>query len=236
MTAERRRKKPCSRPSFVRILSAMEKSVNRKDKSAIKINEKELVAKAQAGDFAAFTALIEQYRPRIFGLALKLAKNREDAEDIFQETFLKAIDNIKKFRAESAFGTWLYAIAINVVRAKYAEENKKELLPIEDYLPSSHGHGHPDNDLPELLDWNDPLSKLTDSEVGKMIDAAIHELPLKYRAPFLLRYTQDMSLQEVADTLHLKLAAAKSRILRARLALRDKLNDYLSEDDRHVSM
>jgi RNA polymerase sigma-70 factor (ECF subfamily) len=214
----------------------MKKSVNPKAETAIKINEKELVTKAQAGDFAAFTSLIEQYRPRIFGLAIKLAKNREDAEDIFQETFLKAIDNIKRFRAESAFGTWLYAIAINVVRAKYAEENKKELLPIEDYLPSSHGHGHPDADLPELLDWNDPLSKLTDNEVRTMIDTAIHELPLKYRAPFLLRYTQDMSLQEVADTLNLKLAAAKSRILRARLALRDKLNDYLSEDGKHVSM
>jgi RNA polymerase sigma-70 factor (ECF subfamily) len=214
----------------------MEKSVNQKAKSTIKINEKELVAKAQAGDFTAFTALIEEYRPRIFGLALKLAKNREDAEDIFQETFLKAIDNIKKFRAESAFGTWLYAIAVNVVRAKYSGENKKELLPLEDYLPSSHGHGHPDTDLPELLDWNDPLSKLTDDEVRKMIDTAIHELPLKYRTPFLLRYMQDMSLQEVADTLHLKLPAAKSRILRARLALRDKLNNYLSEDDKHVAL
>lgn len=214
----------------------MEKSVNQKTKSAIKTDEKELVTRAQAGDFAAFTSLIEQYRPRIFGLALKLAKNREDAEDIFQETFLKAIDNIKKFRAESAFGTWLYAIAVNVVRAKYSDENKKELLPLEDYLPSSHGHGHPDTDLPELLDWNDPLSKLTDDEVRKMIDAAIHELPLKYRTPFLLRYMQDMSLQEVADTLRLKLPAAKSRILRARLALRDKLNNYLSEDDKHVAL
>lgn len=210
--------------------------MNQKTKSAIKINEKELVAKAQAGDFTAFTSLIEEYRPRIFGLALKLAKNREDAEDIFQETFLKAIDNIKKFRAESAFGTWLYAIAVNVVRAKYSDENKKELLPLEDYLPSSHGHGHPDTDLPELLDWNDPLSKLTDDEIRKMIDVAIHELPLKYRTPFLLRYMQDMSLQEVADTLRLKLPAAKSRILRARLALRDKLNNYLSEDDKHVAL
>jgi RNA polymerase sigma-70 factor (ECF subfamily) len=210
--------------------------MNQKGKTAIKTSEKELVAKAQSGDFAAFTRLIEAYRPRIFGLALKLAKNREDAEDIFQETFLKAIDNIKKFRAESTFGTWLYAIAVNVVRAKYSDENKQELLPIEDYLPSSHGRGHPDTDLPELLDWNDPLSKLTDDEVRNMIDAAIHELPLKYRTPFLLRYTQDMSLQEVADTLHLSLAAAKSRILRARLALRDKLNDYLSEDDKHVAL
>ena len=210
--------------------------MNQKGKTAIKISERELVAKAQAGDFAAFTRLIEAYRPRIFGLALKLAKNREDAEDIFQETFLKAIDNIKKFRAESTFGTWLYAIAVNVVRAKYSDENKQELLPIEDYLPSSHGRGHPDTDLPELLDWNDPLSKLTDDEVRNMIDAAIHELPLKYRTPFLLRYTQDMSLQEVANTLHLGLAAAKSRILRARLALRDKLNDYLSEDDKHVAL
>jgi len=214
----------------------MDKKVNPKDNNRIKTSEKDLVTRAQAGDFSAFTELIREYRPKIFGLTLRLAKNREDAEDFLQETFLKAIDNIKDFRAESSFGTWLYAIAVNVIRAKYGRERDKDLLPLEDYLPAAHGHGHPDTDAPELFDWNDPLSKLTNDEIGRMIDEAVHELPMKYRVPFLLRYTQDMSLQEVADTLNLKLANAKSRILRARLALRDKLNGYLSEDGKNVSM
>lgn len=202
--------------------------MNQNDAISIKTNEKNLVRQAQAGDFKAFTALIEAYRSRIFGLALKLAKNREDADDIFQETFLKAIDNINKFRAESSFGTWLYTIAVNVVRARYGRDSKKELLPIEDYLPVKHGH--PEGELPQLFDWNDPLSKLTDREVQTRLDQAIAELPLKYRLPFLLRYTQDMRVQEVADTLKLSLAATKTRILRARLALRKSLNDYFLEE------
>ncbi len=203
--------------------------MNPKEKKTIQIDEKELVRLAQSGDFKAFTTLIEGYRPKIFGLALKLAKNREDAEDIFQETFLKAIDNIKKFRAESSFGTWLYTIGVNVVRAKYGRDSKGELLPLEDYLPASHDHS--DAAAAQLYDWNDPLSKLTNEEIKGKLDKAIHELPLKYRLPFLLRYTQEMSVQEVADTLNIKLANAKSRILRARMALRQNLNEYFSEDN-----
>lgn len=208
--------------------------MNPKDKKAIKIDETELIRRSQAGDFKAFTALIEGYRPKIFGLALKLAKNREDAEDIFQETFLKAIDKIKQFRAEASFGTWLYTICVNVVRAKYGRHEKEELLPLEDYLPA--GHGRHDSDIPQIFDWNDPLSKMTNEEVGQMIDKAVHQLPLKYRIPFLLRYTQDMPVQEVADTLRLSLAAAKSRILRARLALRQSLQDYFFEEDKNVAL
>lgn len=202
--------------------------MNRKADMNIKKDEKELVRRSQAGDFKAFTILIEGYRSRIFGLARKLAKNKEDAEDIFQETFLKAIDNIKKFRAESSFGTWLYMITVNIVRAKYGRDKKKELLPLEEYLPVKHGHH--EGELPQLFDWKDPLSKITDREIQTRLDEALSQLPLKYRMPFLLRYTQELSVQEVADTLKLSLAATKSRILRARLALRKSLNDYFIEE------
>jgi RNA polymerase sigma-70 factor (ECF subfamily) len=220
---------------FCIILSAMGKNMNPKSKNLIQTEEKEMIRLAQSGDFKAFTHLIEGYRPKIFGLALKLSKNREDAEDIFQETFLKAIDNIKKFRAESSFGTWLYTICVNVVRAKYGRDSKGKLLPIEDYLPAA-GHGHEGGESAQLFDWNDPLSKMTNDEIRENLDKAIHELPLKYRLPFLLRYTQEMSFQEVADTLNLKLANAKSRILRARLALRQTLSEYFSEDDKNGTM
>jgi RNA polymerase sigma-70 factor (ECF subfamily) len=205
--------------------------MNPKAKNPVQTHETELVKRAQAGDYQAFTELIERYRPKIFGLALKLAKNREDAEDIFQDTFLKAIDNIQKFRADSSFGTWLYAICVNAVRARYRRERKTELLPLEDYLPA--GHDASDAAATRVTAWNDPLTRLTRDEVREILDKAIHELPLKYRIPFLLRYTQDMSVQEVADALDLKLANAKSRILRARLALRQALGEYFEEDDHH---
>lgn len=199
--------------------------MNRYGVFIIQTDEKQLVAGAKQGDFDAFNRLIEKYRPRIFGLALKLAKNREDAEDVFQETFLKAIDNIQKFRGDSSFGTWLYTISLNVVRSKYGRSEAAELLPIEEYLPrAEHGSG----DHPDLFDWNDPLSQLTQAELKGRIDQAIQQLPLKYRTAFLLRYTEDMSVADVARTTGLTLAAAKSRILRARLAMRQSLNDYFS--------
>ena len=189
------------------------------------MNEKDLVIQAQGGDFDAFTALIEQHKDKIFRLALKLTGNRDDAEDIVQETFVKAIDAIDKFRMESSFGTWLYTIALNNIRAHAGNKKRTSLQPIEDYLPESHTGSC----APELYDWGDPHQLLEQKQIKSMIEKALAEMPLKYSAPFMLRYMEDLSVKEVADTLNLSLAAAKSRILRARLALREKLSDIFQE-------
>jgi RNA polymerase sigma-70 factor, ECF subfamily len=204
----------------------MKKSPNHSGRENIQRNEAELVRKAQAGDFNAFGRLIEQYRPKIYGLALRLSKNRQDAEDIFQDTFLKAIDNIRRFRGDSSFGTWLYVIALNIVRARYKNRDRKELLPLDSYLPEHTGH---EGAEAELADWNDPLTRLAADELRDRLQAALDRLPLKYRMPFVLRYTQDMSVAEVASVLGLSTAAAKSRILRARLALQSFLHDLYIE-------
>lgn len=208
----------------------MEKSPNRSRKNDIQRDETELVRKAQAGDFDAFGRLIDQYRTKIYGLALRLSKNRQDAEDIFQETFLKAIDNIRRFRGDSSFGTWLYVIALNIVRARYKNREHEELLPLEDYLPGHAGGREVES---AFTDWSDPLARLTAEELRNRLQAAIGRLPLKYRMPFVLRYTQEMSVAEVATVLKISTAAAKSRILRARLALQSFLNDYLTEGTDH---
>jgi RNA polymerase sigma-70 factor (ECF subfamily) len=102
--------------------------------------EKDLVLAARGGDRDAFNELISNYTDRIYRLAWKLSGNQEDAEDIFQETFLKAVDNIGSFRLESSFGTWLYSIAMNVMRACFAKRKKMQLGTIEDYLPD-HENG-----------------------------------------------------------------------------------------------
>ncbi len=192
----------------------------------IQMNEKELVKKAQSGDFEAFSLLIEKYKNKIYNLGLKLSGDRHDAEDILQETFLKAVDNIDKFRGDSSFGTWLYAIAVNAVRVLHQSRKKAELRPIEEYLPSGHGSG---NDAKELFEWGDPHELLEQKELNKVIDDALAEMPDKYSAPFILRYFEDLSVKEVADSMHLSVAATKSRILRARLALRERLSEVFKE-------
>lgn len=190
------------------------------------MNEKELVRKAQSGDFEAFNTLIEAYNDKIYNLAVKLSGNRHDAEDILQETFLKAVDNIDKFRGESSFGTWLYAIAVNAVRAYYQNKKKAELKPIDDYLPQGHGGN---NNQKEMFDWDDPHNLLETKELNFIIDEALAKMPHKYSMPFILRYYEDMSVKDVARALHLSVAAAKSRILRARLALRERLSEVFQE-------
>lgn len=204
----------------------MAKKSNHSRPNGIQTDEADLVRRAQAGDFDAFGHLIEQYRPKIFGLAMRLSKNRQDAEDIFQETFLKAVDNIRRFRGDASFGTWLYVIALNIVRARYKNRERMELLPLDAYLPDHAAGGKTE---PALADWNDPLARLTGDELGERLQAALGRLPLKYRMPFILRYSEDLPVAEVAKVLNLSVAATKSRILRARLAMQTFLNDLIVE-------
>ena len=200
------------------------------------MSEKELVQRAQAGDFAAFTELINAHKPRIYGLALKLAGNNEDAEDILRDTFLKAIDKIDQFRLESSFGTWLYAIALNQARALFNKRKQTDLKPIEEYLPTGpsvdsdtlvkgeHAHG-----AAHLFDGKDPEKLFETQELRQTINRLVSELPYKYREAFVLRYIEELSVKEVARQIGESEAATKSRILRARLALREQLSEVFEE-------
>ncbi|MEW5796921.1 MAG: sigma-70 family RNA polymerase sigma factor [Candidatus Zixiibacteriota bacterium] len=204
------------------------------------MDEKLLVRRAQAGDFEAFTDLIKAHKDRIYGLALRLSGNSQDAEDVVQDTFLKAIDKIDQFRLESSFGTWLYSIALNQARAMLARRKQEDLKPIEEYLPvrvaaddDSGGHGHGSHGL---FEWKDPEKLLEDKELRQAIDKLIAELPYQYREAFLLRYDQGLSVKEIAAIINESEAATKSRILRARLALREKLSEiFETRYDREVS-
>lgn len=193
------------------------------------MNEKNLVARAQAGDFEAFSALVDANKSKIYALAVKMTSNTEDADDIVQETLLKAIDNIEQFRGEASFGTWLYSIALNQTRALLAKKKQADLRPLEEYLPSSsNGVTHGDTGT-KLFDWKDPHSTLENQELARIIDEALAELPYLYREAFLLRYYEELSIKEIAELIDETVASTKSRVLRARLALRDKLSGVFEE-------
>jgi RNA polymerase sigma-70 factor, ECF subfamily len=185
------------------------------------MSERELIARMQAGDFEAFSELVDAHKSKIYALVHRLVGNKENAEDIIQETFLKAIDNISQFRGESSFGTWIYAIALNLSRAYFAKQKQADLLPIESYIPTSdeshEGHS-------QLLDWQDPHRMLETKELREKINRALDGLPYKYREVFLLRYYNELSVKEIAELTGQSDASTKSRILRARLALRDYLS------------
>jgi len=213
-------------------------SVNRSDLYSNPMNERELIQRAQAGDFEAFTELIGDHKDRIYGLALRLSNNPEDAEDIVQDSFLKAIDKIDQFRLESSFGTWLYAITLNQARALLAKRKQSDLKPMEEYLPGHTAHeidsveSDTTGEGTTLFEWKDPEKLLESKELRQTLNRLISGLPYKYREAFLLRYDEDLSVKEIATIINESEAATKSRILRARLALREGLSEIFEE--RHV--
>jgi RNA polymerase sigma-70 factor, ECF subfamily len=191
------------------------------------MDEKQLVERAKSGDFAAFQALVQPHEKRLYSLAKRMTGNEQDAEDIVQETLLKAIDKLETFRAESSFGTWLYSITLNAGRHHLVHQRRQALTPVEDLLNGTSHHAETHN----LREWRDPHSVMEAGEIRKFIAAAVDELPAEYSVPFLLRYEDELSIKEIAEMLKLTEAATKSRVLRARLFLREKLDSILKIED-----
>ena len=192
------------------------------------MNERELVAKAQGGDFEAFVELVDAHKGKVYAMVRRLAGNEQDAEDIMQDTLLKAIDKIEQFRGDASFGTWLYSIALNQARAQFSKSKQVDLKPIEDYLPMKSAAGsHEDVGL---FDWQDPHQALESQQLRGILNEVVAELPYQYREAFLLRYVEELPVKEVARLTKQSEASAKSRILRARLALRDKLSRIFEEE------
>ncbi|NOY88425.1 MAG: RNA polymerase sigma factor [FCB group bacterium] len=193
------------------------------------MNERELVKRAKAGDYDAFTTLVNDNKNKIYSLAIKMIGNTEDAEDIVQETLLKAIDNIDRFREESSFGTWLYSIALNQARALLTKQKQTDLKPIEEYLPTKSAEDLHKKSIPNLFEWKDPHKELEDEELKKIIDKVIDSLPWKYKEVFLLRYLEELPIKEIAKIINESVASTKSRVLRAKLAIREQLSKVFKE-------
>lgn len=189
------------------------------------MSERELLNKAKAGDYDAFCQLVGNNKNKLYALALKMTANEQDAQDIVQDTLLKAIDKIDQFRGDASFGTWLYSIALNQSRAHLSKQRETELKDVEAYLPGNGANFEGENhDIAgRLFDWEDPHKHLENAELRQIINEAISELPDKYREAFLLRYFEELSIKEIAKIIKETDASTKSRVLRAKLAVRDKL-------------
>jgi RNA polymerase sigma-70 factor (ECF subfamily) len=175
----------------------------------------------------AFNEIVNRYADKVFRLALRITHNPHDAEEVLQEVFL-SLEKLDTFREESKFSTWLYRVAANASYMYLRTERKyKNNLSLESYTPYSDC-GILDG--VQLKDWsNSPDELLLNKEGMEVIERAVNQLPLAYRVVFHLRDVEGLTNQEVAKVLGLSIPAIKSRILRARLFLRDKLSDYFYE-------
>ncbi len=187
-------------------------------------DEHQLVAAAKAGDVAAFEELVSRYERKIFRLTMNITRNREDAEDAMQDAFLKSYSHLKTFQGDSRFYTWLVRIAANeaLMRLRKRRPNQFSLdEPIEgddDLIPR------------ELQDWGPgPEQRFAQTEMREILSSVIDELEPDYRVVFVLRDIEELSTEETAASLGISVPAVKSRLLRARLKLREKLGRYFQK-------
>ncbi|MFQ6678098.1 MAG: RNA polymerase sigma factor [Fidelibacterota bacterium] len=173
---------------------------------------KQLIIDAQNGDNHSFHQLVEIHDEKIMILAYQLMKNKQDAEDLYQETFVKAYKSIATFRFESSFYTWLYRIAVNTglnMKRKMSRMYTQE--PLEEYDPIEN--------IPDS-------SRNTYGEINRAIKTATNELPEKQRTAFILKYLQGMKIKDVSAIMGIGEGTVKKYLFRAMEKMRKQLKDY----------
>ena len=188
-------------------------------------DETTLVAQARRGDMAAFTQLVERYERKIFRLAQNITQNREDAEDVMQEAFLKAYEHLDGFEGNSKFYTWLVRIAVNESLMKLRKRKWDKTVWLDEPVETGD-----DVVTREIAVWDDnPEERFGKDELQEILDKAVQSLPPIYRSVFVLRDIEELSIEETAKALDLTVPAVKSRLLRARLQLREKLTGFFKK-------
>ena len=198
------------------------------------VDESTLVAQSRRGDTVAFGELVRRYEAKIFRLAQHVTQNREDAEDVLQETFMKAYEHLDQFQGNSKFYTWIVRIAVNQALMKLRRRKTDKSVSLDETIDTGE-----DTIVREIAAWDeDPEQRFSREELGGILDTAVDSLEPPYRSVFVLRDIEELSTEETADALGLSIPAVKSRLLRARLQLREKLTRYFKRkgDDAFAYM
>jgi RNA polymerase sigma-70 factor (ECF subfamily) len=181
-----------------------------------------LVERVRAGDVAAYDTLVRKYERQIFRIAQHITQNREDAEDVMQDAFLKAYEKLDQFQGNSKFYTWLVRIAVNESLMRLRKRRTGKLVSMDEDVQTDEGSVPRD-----FADWApNPEQNYTQAELAEILRKTIQGLPQGFRVVFVLRDVEGLSTEETAETLGLSVPAVKSRLLRARLQLRERLTRY----------
>lgn len=192
-------------------------------------SDAELVELARNGDLESFEVLISRYEQKVYSLSMRMLRQRQDAEDVTQQTFLNVMEHLTQFRGESSFSTWILRIATHASLKIIRKRKGLKTVPYDetrvgnrDLEPIPH---------PEFIaSWKDiPEKLLLSNELKELLDEALGELDEKYRIVFLLRDIEGLSIKETAEVISLSESNTKVRLLRARLQLREKLTRVLGD-------
>lgn len=181
-----------------------------------------LVKAAQKGDVVAFEQLIKKYDRNVFRIAQHITQNREDAEDVVQDAFLKAYQKLDQFQGNSKFYTWIVRIAVNEALMKLRKRKSDKLVSMDEDVETDEG-----TITREFADWSpNPEQQYNQAELNDILSRTIQGLPASFRTVFVLRDVEGLSTEETAEMLGLSVPAVKSRLLRARLQLRERLSRH----------
>src|SRR3984885_10845324 len=188
-------------------------------------DELALVNRAKAGDIEAFEDLVRRYDRNVFRIAQHITQNREDAEDVVQDAFLKSYQNLAQFQGQSKFYTWLVRIVVNEALMKLRRRRPERMVSLDEDIKTE------EDSMPrEVADWApNPEQLYTQGELKEILGKTIQGLPPSFRTVFVLRDVEGLSTEETADALDLSIPAVKSRLLRARLQLRERLSRYFQK-------
>jgi RNA polymerase sigma-70 factor (ECF subfamily) len=192
-----------------------------------------LVRRAQTGDFAAFEALVAKYERRIYSLSFRILGQRQDAEEVVQQTFLTIVEQLDKFREEAKFYTWLMRIATNHALALLRKRKTRAMFSLAEDISSD---SYDDIPLPQFIaEWRETPDQIASQrETRELINQALEELDDKYRLVFVLRDVEGFSTAETAETLGISESNVKVRLLRARLMLRERLTRLFGDEATQV--
>lgn len=187
--------------------------------------DRNLVQRAQANDRAAFNEIVLKYKSKVYNYVFHMIRSASDAEDLTQETFVRAYLSINTFQSRSSLNTWLFRIATNLC-VDFSRKSKKRLATLslsegdEDETP-------PQSEVPDMA--FDPQRLLLNRELGKHLDSALRQLPERLRLVVLLYDIEGLSYEEIAHVVGAPLGTVKSRLFHARMQLREMLLPYLQE-------
>ena len=188
----------------------------------MKNEERELVLKAKEGNLWAFEGIVHKYDKRVLSLAFQLVGNKQDAEDVYQEAFMRVFNNINRFRLESDFYTWLYRIVVNCAISYRKRRNRHRHSSIEETGEKTNGwHWIP------IDSGMTPDTHVSNLELRNQIQINLETLPLMQRVVFTLRFLQDFKIKEIAKIIGCSEGTVKNYLFRSTKKMRMRLSPYM---------
>lgn len=200
--------------------------------AAARLSDEILVERARTKDEAAFEELVNRYEDKLYRLAMRFVRNETDAQEIMQDAFLSAWRNLPTFEGRAQFGSWMYRVTVNAALMLLRSRNRHPEVGVDDVEPTALNDAVVENGqmMRSNADWSQrPDDQLQSDELRRYIQAAVDTLPDGLRTVFLLRDVEELSTEDTAELLALSVPAVKTRLHRARLALREAIGRYFSK-------